>query len=60
MSFQLAPISVDTHAERVHVIRAYPRWLRYACEGNPHHAMWVWETHVAFAALAWTPWRWLT
>ena len=59
MSYQLSPISVDTHADRVHVLRAYPRWLRYAMEGNPYHQQWVFETHVAFTFWAMTPWRWL-
>ncbi len=58
MSYGLTPVSVDTREQRMHVLKAYPRWVKYALEGNPFHAMWVWETHVAFAVRAACPWMW--
>jgi hypothetical protein len=54
----LSPIQVDTHEQRLAALRAYPRWLKYAMDGNQFHASWVWETHVAFAFWAACPWRW--
>lgn len=58
MSYGLSPITVNTHEDRIRVIRAYPRWLKFALEGNPFHAQWVLETHVAFAVRAACPWMW--